>query len=99
MQLTDWLLDEVVLLLIGLTKIWFYFNHPFIIESPLRLWAQSANTGRMFALSSPGVASIPCWNFRGDRNRVGILLSYLPAGQHMLAKSIPFNRFLGSSKV
>jgi hypothetical protein len=35
----------------------------------------------------------------GDRNRVGIGLSYLPAVLHRLAVSIPGNRFLGSLKV
>ncbi len=68
MQLTDWLLVEVALLLIGLIKIALTksaFNHSSVIESPLRLWAQSANTGRMLALSSPGVASILCWYLEG----------------------------------
>jgi hypothetical protein len=38
MQLTDWILVEVALLLIGLTKISFSsgFNHTSVIESPLR---------------------------------------------------------------
>ncbi len=35
----------------------------------------------------------------GSRNRVGIELSYRPARLHRLAKSIPWNRFLGSLKV
>jgi hypothetical protein len=42
MQLTDWLLVEVALLFIGLTKIYYTksgFNHPSIIEPPLRLRA------------------------------------------------------------
>ncbi len=42
MQLTDWLLIKVSLLLIGLTKISLTksgFDHPSIIESPLRLRA------------------------------------------------------------
>jgi hypothetical protein len=33
------------------------------------------------------------------RNRVGIGLSYRPARLHRLGKLIPWNRFLGSSKV
>jgi hypothetical protein len=40
MQLTDWLLVEVALLLIGLTKISFTesgFDHTSVTESPLRL--------------------------------------------------------------
>jgi hypothetical protein len=40
MQLTDWLLVEVALLLIGLTKISLTkscFEHPSVIKSPLRL--------------------------------------------------------------
>jgi hypothetical protein len=40
MQLTDWLLVEVALLLIGLTKISQTksgFDHPCVTESPLRL--------------------------------------------------------------
>jgi hypothetical protein len=55
MQLTDWLLVEVALLLFGLTKISLIksaFNHLSVIESPLRLRDQEANTGRMLALSS-----------------------------------------------
>jgi hypothetical protein len=39
MQLTNWLLVEVALLLIGLTKMSFtksVFNHTSVIESPLR---------------------------------------------------------------
>jgi hypothetical protein len=32
------------------------------------------------------------------RNRVGIELSYRPARLHRLTESIPWNRFLGSSK-
>ncbi len=43
MQLTNWLLVEVALLLIGLTKISvtkFGFNHTTLIESPLRLSSQ-----------------------------------------------------------
>jgi hypothetical protein len=42
MQLTDWLLVEVALLLIGLTKISltkYGFEHLSVMESPLRLWA------------------------------------------------------------
>jgi hypothetical protein len=42
MQLTEWLLGEVALLLIGLTKISLKkssFDHTSVIESPLRLWA------------------------------------------------------------
>jgi hypothetical protein len=42
MQVTDWLLVEVALLLIGLTKISLTksgFDHLFVIESPLRLRA------------------------------------------------------------
>jgi hypothetical protein len=42
MQLTDWLLVEVALLLIGLTKISLTksgFDHPSVIESRLRLRA------------------------------------------------------------
>ncbi len=35
----------------------------------------------------------------GARNRVGIGLSYLPDRLHSLAKLIPWNRFLDSSKV
>jgi hypothetical protein len=35
----------------------------------------------------------------GDRNRVGIGLSYRPARLHSLAELIPWNRFLGSLKV
>jgi hypothetical protein len=44
MQLTDWPLVEVALLLIGLTKISDTksgFDHPSVIESPLRLRAQA----------------------------------------------------------
>jgi hypothetical protein len=44
MELTDWPLDEVALLLIGLTKIPLTksgFDHPSVIESPLRLRAQN----------------------------------------------------------
>jgi hypothetical protein len=40
MQLTNWLLVEVALLLIGLTKMAVAksrFKHPSVIESPLRL--------------------------------------------------------------
>jgi hypothetical protein len=40
MQLTDWLLVEVTLLLIGLTQIFLIksgFKHPSVIESPLWL--------------------------------------------------------------
>jgi hypothetical protein len=46
MQLTDWLLVEVALLLIGLTQISLtksYFYPPSVIESPLRLWAQGVS--------------------------------------------------------
>ncbi len=46
MQLTDWLLVEVMLLLIGLTQISLTksgFNHPSEIESPLSLWAQGVS--------------------------------------------------------
>ncbi len=42
MQLTDWILVEVALRLIGLTQISLTksgYNHPSVIESPLRLWA------------------------------------------------------------
>ncbi len=42
MQLPDWLLIEVALLLIGVTQISLTescFNQPSVIESPLRLWA------------------------------------------------------------
>ncbi len=35
----------------------------------------------------------------GARNRVGIALSYRPAGLHRLAELIPLNRFLGSINV
>jgi hypothetical protein len=45
MQLTDWILVEMALLLIGMIKISqpkFGFDHPSSIESPLRLRAQSA---------------------------------------------------------
>jgi hypothetical protein len=35
----------------------------------------------------------------GSRNREGIGLSYRPARLHRLAKSIPWNRFLGSFNV
>jgi hypothetical protein len=40
-----------------------------------------------------------CRNFMGTRNRVGIGLSDRPAGQHKLAESIPWDRFLGSLKI
>jgi hypothetical protein len=42
MQLTDWSLVEVALLLIGLAQISLTksgFNQPSVMESPLRLWA------------------------------------------------------------
>jgi hypothetical protein len=49
MQLTDWLLIEVALLFIGLTKVsWTKtgFDHSFVIESPLRL--QALDSGEDF---------------------------------------------------
>jgi hypothetical protein len=44
MQLTDWLLVEVALLIIGLTQIFLTksgFGHPFVKESPFRLPPQT----------------------------------------------------------
>ncbi len=46
MQLSDWLLVEVALLLIGLIQIFLTksgFNHMSAIESPLSLWAQGVS--------------------------------------------------------
>jgi hypothetical protein len=60
MQLTNWILVELALLLIGLTKISFTisgFNHTSVIESPLRedaaICSSLAKTGRKGYLPPP----------------------------------------------
>jgi hypothetical protein len=54
MQLTDWLLAEVALLLSGLTKISltkFGFDHASVIESPLRLRAHAEEKHKMLSVT------------------------------------------------
>jgi hypothetical protein len=53
MQLTDWLLFEVALLLIALTKISLTksgFDHPSVTESPLGLWSHAEEKHKMISV-------------------------------------------------
>jgi hypothetical protein len=65
MQLTDWLLVEVVLLLMGLTKnSWTKssFDTPSVIESPLRLRALALYEGNAFKDERRLGDSERCWS-------------------------------------
>ncbi len=101
-------IEDVILHHFGSCTLAFILTH---ILGVSFLWALRIRARICKHLRSPGIDSkesippayVACAGIfkqsMGDRNRVGIGLSYRPAKLNRLAEFIPWNRFLGSLKV